>query len=85
MTCQQKPTNLDRQCYIPGHYWLSKTRLFENLFIFCAGMKKFAVLCCAALLFVAVTRADEEEEGEKKKKDSVGTVIGIDLGTTYSW
>lgn len=48
-------------------------------------------LCIGALLISAVwfTNA-KEEEGEKKEKDSkdkdsVGTVIGIDLGTTYSW
>jgi len=35
-------------------------------------------LACLALVI-----ADEEES--KSKKDSVGTVIGIDLGTTYSW
>lgn len=29
---------------------------------------------------------DEEDSGKtKKEKDNVGTVIGIDLGTTYSW
>lgn len=48
-------------------------------------MRRFVPLCCAALLlFAAAVRAEEEEEGEKKKKESVGTVIGIDLGTTYS-
>ena len=26
-----------------------------------------------------------EEEGGEKEDDAVGTVIGIDLGTTYSW
>lgn len=34
-------------------------------------------LLCAATVFC-------EEEAEKKK-EGVGTVIGIDLGTTYSW
>ena len=38
-------------------------------------------LSLAALFVSAVVLADDEEE----KKDSVGTVIGIDLGTTYSW
>lgn len=48
-------------------------------------MRRFVPLCCAALLlFAAAVRGDEEEEGDKKKKESVGTVIGIDLGTTYS-
>ncbi|KAL4218625.1 Endoplasmic reticulum chaperone BiP [Mactra antiquata] len=49
-------------------------------------MKKFYVLCCAALLvFAVVVRADdEEEETTKKDKEDVGTVVGIDLGTTYS-
>lgn len=36
-----------------------------------------AAFCCSAV------RADEEEAEDDK--DSVGTVIGIDLGTTYSW
>jgi len=39
-------------------------------------------LCCLALLVWSV-HAEEEEEGSKDK-DSVGTVVGIDLGTTYS-
>ncbi|XP_045176863.1 endoplasmic reticulum chaperone BiP-like [Mercenaria mercenaria] len=49
-------------------------------------MKKYIPLCCAALLlFAAVVRADDGENGdEQKKKEDVGTVIGIDLGTTYS-
>ena len=53
---------------------------------FLPEMRRFVPLCCAALLlFAAAVRGDEEEEGDKKKKESVGTVIGIDLGTTYSW
>lgn len=32
------------------------------------------------MLVVSTVFADEED-----KKDSVGTVVGIDLGTTYSW
>jgi heat shock protein 5 len=35
-----------------------------------------------SLICVALVIADEEDN--KSKKDSVGTVIGIDLGTTYS-
>lgn len=31
---------------------------------------------------LAVSLAAKED---KKEKDEVGTVIGIDLGTTYSW
>jgi len=27
----------------------------------------------------------EEEKTKKQDKENVGTVIGIDLGTTYSW
>jgi len=48
---------------------------------------KLLPLCCAALLLFAVVRAEEDEgEGDKKKeREDVGTVIGIDLGTTYSW
>merc|ERR1711881_780316 len=39
------------------------------------------------VVFIALCRAEEKEEkkdDEKDKKDSYGTVIGIDLGTTYS-
>lgn len=41
---------------------------------------KLVPICLAALLVVAVQGKDDDE----KKKESVGTVIGIDLGTTYS-
>lgn len=33
---------------------------------------------------VCAKKDKDDDEGEKKKSD-VGTVIGIDLGTTYSW
>lgn len=35
----------------------------------------------AAVALLACALAKEE----KKEKEEVGTVIGIDLGTTYSW
>ena len=35
------------------------------------------------LVVAAVTVMAEEEAADKK--DELGTVIGIDLGTTYSW
>ena len=41
----------------------------------------FTFLCLVCLLRLGVQT--EEDEGDKK--DDVGTVIGIDLGTTYSW
>lgn len=43
--------------------------------------------CLVALCFVWAIALAEEKKEEKKKDDkaSVGTVIGIDLGTTYSW
>ena len=47
---------------------------------------KWWYLSLAVLLLGAFAFAEEEEAEEKKDdKDSVGTVIGIDLGTTYSW
>lgn len=54
-------------------------------------MKRFLLpYCFVALLlstawYVQADEEDDEGEGKKKDKDSVGTVIGIDLGTTYSW
>lgn len=44
---------------------------------------KLLQIAPVALLIVAVVYAKEEEE--KRDKDNFGTVIGIDLGTTYSW
>lgn len=35
------------------------------------------------VLIRLIPAADDEKEEEKKEE--VGTVIGIDLGTTYSW
>lgn len=37
-------------------------------------------LVAAVLLLLGAARAEEED-----KKEDVGTVVGIDLGTTYSW
>ena len=52
-------------------------------------MKRFVLGICAVALVCSLAHAEEEKKEEKKegkdKKDSVGTVIGIDLGTTYSW
>ncbi|XP_050389307.2 endoplasmic reticulum chaperone BiP isoform X2 [Patella vulgata] len=44
-------------------------------------MRKLLFSVCVVALFASVVRGDDEDD---KKKDSVGTVIGIDLGTTYS-
>ncbi len=49
------------------------------------GKYKFACLIIISC-FMLVTAKDEKKKDEKKdeKKESYGTVIGIDLGTTYS-
>ncbi|ESO92754.1 hypothetical protein LOTGIDRAFT_216416 [Lottia gigantea] len=48
-------------------------------------MKKLFLPLCIAALFISAVVCDNDDEGDKKKdKDAVGTVIGIDLGTTYS-
>lgn len=46
-------------------------------------MKKGAT----ALLLVGLLAVFASAKGDKEKKDKedIGTVIGIDLGTTYSW
>lgn len=44
-------------------------------------MKFFVGLVCVALVAALVYSEDKK----KDDKDKVGTVIGIDLGTTYSW
>jgi len=50
-------------------------------------MRYFLVSLFLAALVFAVHAEEKEGStgGEEKKKDSPGTVIGIDLGTTYSW
>jgi len=45
-------------------------------------IKKLFLSSLAVLLLASFAA---EEEDTKSKKDNVGTVIGIDLGTTYSW
>ena len=42
--------------------------------------KRKMKLLCLALLVVGTVFADDDD-----KRESVGTVVGIDLGTTYSW
>ena len=39
----------------------------------------------AIVLLASVLNVQSKDDDEKAKKDNVGTVIGIDLGTTYSW
>uniref|UniRef100_A0A1I8ISC1 Ski_Sno domain-containing protein n=1 Tax=Macrostomum lignano TaxID=282301 RepID=A0A1I8ISC1_9PLAT len=51
-------------------------------------MKKCTMLCAAivaASLLLAASSATAEDQKPKEQKEDVGTVIGIDLGTTYSW
>lgn len=43
---------------------------------------RFALLGALCVLLSQAVLADDDDA--KAKKDSVGTVIGIDLGTTYS-
>ena len=38
-----------------------------------------------ALLLLGLVAAIAASKEEKKDKEDIGTVIGIDLGTTYSW
>lgn len=41
---------------------------------------KLSLVAAVLLLLLGAARAEEED-----KKEDVGTVVGIDLGTTYSW
>ncbi|KAK7095419.1 endoplasmic reticulum chaperone BiP-like [Littorina saxatilis] len=44
----------------------------------------FVALLLSAAWYVQADDEDEEADSKKKDKESIGTVIGIDLGTTYS-
>lgn len=45
----------------------------------------FVLLFISVALLRSVPAADEEKSEGEKKSEETGTVIGIDLGTTYSW
>jgi heat shock protein 5 len=47
-------------------------------------MRIISALFFGLLLATGVRAQDDDEEAEDEEDDSVGTVIGIDLGTTYS-
>lgn len=47
-------------------------------------MKAICTICALALASSLLVVGADEKKKEADKKD-VGTVIGIDLGTTYSW
>lgn len=38
-----------------------------------------------ALMVLGLIAATASSKEDSKKNDDIGTVIGIDLGTTYSW
>ncbi len=47
-------------------------------------MKEISRIALLSALCVLLSQAVLAEDDAKAKKDSVGTVVGIDLGTTYS-
>lgn len=68
--------------------------LFENVkncdsyYYFCRKsekMRQLLFLSVGSLLFSAIITLSSSKDEDESKKESVGTVIGIDLGTTYSW
>ena len=48
-------------------------------------MKSICAFCALALASSLLLVSGEDKKDEKADKKDVGTVIGIDLGTTYSW
>ena len=47
-------------------------------------MKSIFIFGLVALLAISHVFSDEEESTGKEKEKKYGTIIGIDLGTTYS-
>ena len=47
-------------------------------------MKKVFLMLLAVTCTVYCAEKDDKKD-DKDKKENFGTVIGIDLGTTYSW
>lgn len=73
--------------YIHEFFFFFPSRLLPStldLYIFLVKRKTHSMVAMKLLgillLVIASTFADDDD-----KKEEVGTVIGIDLGTTYSW
>lgn len=64
-----------------SYLWKRQLRDSTSKFEFWFAMKGLLILCLLAV-GVQLGRAAGNGDGEK---EDVGTVIGIDLGTTYSW
>lgn len=48
-------------------------------------MRSICTFCALTLVSSLLLVSGEDKKKEEKDKKDVGTVIGIDLGTTYSW
>lgn len=48
-------------------------------------MRTICTFCALALASSLLLVSGEEKKTDEKDKKDFGTVIGIDLGTTYSW
>ena len=59
--------------------------MFAGALSFKATTFLFQMRKLSFLLLVLVPLLCSSKEEGSSKKDEVGTVIGIDLGTTYSW
>lgn len=72
-------------------FYSSVTVILKTLteIIFCCrfivGVEANALMRLYLALGVICLLASVLAKEDKKEKDEVGTVIGIDLGTTYSW
>ena len=42
-------------------------------------------VCTVLLIALSTADLDVEDKPEEEEKKTNGTIIGIDLGTTYSW
>ena len=49
------------------------------------NMRTICTFCALALASSLLLVSGEDKKKDEKDKKDVGTVIGIDLGTTYSW
>ena len=68
-------------------FQFTKQRIQKDLIVNFT-MERWAIFVLALIAMAnvwVVSTAKDADEEDDKKKDNVGTVIGIDLGTTYSW
>ena len=81
--------NLERYCQLGQCHFLKNFEEFHLVFVGYTYRMRTTWICVIGLGLLsglcAAAKDEDEDKAKKNDKENVGTVIGIDLGTTYSW